>query len=235
MSPGRITYEHPQTLVGLVLCKHCGRLMLKVGPDYVCQSTMQSDRRGCAQTSVNADTLRTFIVNRIMELVLSGTTVQDVVDKIQEKVGERDRRQREQLAETEAALHQLTQRKSQLERVAGSDVGAESSDHQDDLEDVTNRIIALECEARQHKRERVTLNKLNDTELLRKNAINLDTYNHPDYLEYTEKILEMFLDSVEVGRATATLKFRIPIPTEASPEGALSDEIGFAPTLHIKR
>ena len=232
MSAARITHEKPQILPGKVFCQICGRLMLMEDPNYVCHNAREHGRPESAEISVNADTLRTVIINRIMTLVLSEATVQDVVGRVQEKVSEKKRLQHDQLAETQAALHQMRQRKSQLERLEAGDAGADSSDHQAEFEHVGNRIIALEEEARKHKRENETLNRVNDPKLLRKNAFNLSTYNHPDHLDYTEKILDIFLDSVEVGSATATLKFRMPIPTAAAPEGTLSDDIELVQTLH---
>jgi hypothetical protein len=205
--------------------------MLKVGPDYICNNALQSEGHKCPTSPVNADSLWTLIVNRMMTLILTGPTVQDVVDRIREKVNAKDHRQREQLAETEAALCQMRKRRSRLERVPGNDGGAESFGHHSDIRDITNRIIVLECEARAFKRERETLDRINDPERLRNNASDLDTYVHPAYLEYTERILEMFLESVEVGRNTATLTFKMPVPTEAAPEGTLSEEIDMASAI----
>lgn len=232
MSAARITHEKPQILPGKVFCQICGKPMLLEDPNYVCHNAREHGRPESAAMSVNADTLWTVIINRIMTLVLSETTVQDVVDKIQEKVSEKNRLQHDQLAETQATLHELRRRKSQLERLEAGSAGADNSDHQAELEHVGNRIIALEEEARKRKRENETLNRLNDPKLLRKNAFNLSTYNHPDHLDYTERILDIFLDSVEVGSVTATLKFRMPIPTVTAPEGTLSDDIELVHTLH---
>ena len=232
MASGRIAHENTRTLIGSILCKNCKRLMLKVGPDYICNYAMQNEGHECAKSPVNADALWALIVNRMMTLILTGPTVRDVVNRVQQKVDDKDRRQGAQLAETEAALSQLRQRRSQLERATSTtDAEVEISSHQSEIEDLTNRIIALECEARAYTREREALGRMNDPEWLRKTTTDLSTYVHPAYLEYTERILEMFLESVKVGRDTATLNFKMPVPTKVAPEGALSEEIDLAPAV----
>ena len=180
MASARITHEKPQILPGKVFCRICGRLMLMEYPNYVCNHAMEDASQEYAEVSVNADTLRTEVTNRIMSLVLSDTTAQDVVSRVLDKIDEKTRLQNDQLAESRATLQLLKQRKSQLERFATVDAGKDNSAHQAEIKDVDNRISALEDECRNHQRDIETLNRANDRDLLRKNTFDLNTYIHPD-------------------------------------------------------
>ena len=144
----------------------------------------------------------------------------DIVAMIQGESADAARRQQRQLDQTELALAELNSRKETWARSAEP-----KSQEPDELNEVTNASIALEHEARLSRRELDALDAASNRGRLRANAVDLRNYRHPRYPEYTGRIVRMFIESVEVSPGAATLNFKLPIPTEREPEGALSDSV----------
>ena len=213
-----IAGNNRQALAGTVNCGICKNPMLRVGPNYTCTAVPSQGTDRCPGNTIDADGLLELVIDRVMGLVMTEETVDDIVAMIQGESADAARRQQRQLDQTELALAELNSRKENLGRSAEP-----KSQEPDELNEVTNASIALQHEARLSRRELDALDAASNRGRLRANAVDLRNYRHPKYPEYTGRIVRMFIESVEVSPGAATLNFKLPIPTEREPEGALAD------------
>ena len=220
MQPMQMAHDNRQALVGIVHCGLCESPMVRTGADYACPMTLEKNTRH--HNAINADALLRAVLDHVMKLVMTKRTVSTVVKDVQEESAEAARRQRQQLDQTELALGQLQDR--EIDLLFEVDLTGDGNES-DELNQVTDRIVALEYEARLSRKELRALDFVMDEKRLRDNALNPETFRNPKYPGSTAEIIRTFIQSVDVAPAGITVKFMMPIPTEREPAGALQDTI----------
>ena len=220
MQPMQMAHDNRQALAGIVHCGLCESPMVRTGTDYTCPTTLEKNTRH--HNTIDADGLLKAVLDHVLKLVMTERTVSSVVKDVQKESAEAAVRHRRQLNQTELALEQLQDQEIDLL----FDVNLiEPGNDAEELNQVSDRIIALEYEARLSRKELRVLDSAMDEERLRANALNPETYRNPKYPGYTAQIIRTFIQTVEVAPTGITVKFMMPIPTDQEPTGALQDTI----------
>ena len=220
MQPMQMAHDNRQALAGIVHCGLCESPMVRTGTDYTCPTTLEKNTRH--HNTIDADGLLKAVLDHVLKLVMTERTVSSVVKDVQKESAEAARRQRQQLKQTELALGQLQDH--EIDLLFDVDLLGDGNDL-DELNQVTDRIVALEYEARLSRKELRALDFVMDEKRLRANALNPETYQNPKYPGYTAQIIRTFIRSLDVAPTGITVKFMMPIPTEQEPAGALQDTI----------
>ena len=184
MQPMQMAHDNRQALASIVHCGLCESPMVRTGADYTCPMTLEKNARH--YNTIDADGLLNAVLDHVIQLVMTDRTVNSIVKDVQEESAEAAHRHRQQLNQTELALEELQDQELDLQFHA--DLSGDGNDS-DELNQVTDRIVALEYEARLSRKELRALDFVMDEERLRANALNPETYRHTKYPGYTAQII----------------------------------------------
>ena len=221
--------DRRQALAGRAYCSECHSTMLRMGPDYICPSGVNSTAESCTNNSVNASGLLRLVATHIVGTVMTNPTIDRLAQRIQEDAQETSRRFQKQLDQTEDSLNELTLQDLYrlgvnlyfIEEEAEKN-SRNNRNQQMDPNDISNKTTALAYEARNARRELDAQAFISDEARVRANAKNVDTFLDDAPPEVTNEFIENFVKSVGVGTRSIDLNYKFPIPSPDFPEGKLT-------------
>ena len=216
--------EHERILNGVLQCACCGSPMLKVGANYVCPTQVAKSQTPCPTKPVNAQELLQLTVVRIINRTINEQTVEQLTGIIQDEYGGKAHRSQGDLDRAEAAIAALNTLKNKaVHTVEHHD--RPYSDVADEIERINQTTIALSYEARTSRREIDGYNFVSDSDRIKANALDTDTYLRSASPGDTRELLDMFVRNIEAGEDSITINFTDNVPGTGQPDQCLSDRI----------
>ena len=208
-----------QLLDGMVRCQNCGAPMENTGafswetPMYVCPRR----QGGCGSPGVPAEPLATLVVEAVIRTALEHGNAQQVVEAVQEDAQQRIR-------EYNDARNILETRPAP--RTAMEVVNPPPPDLSG-LDPEMRRLVQLDEAQYIEPLRRLDRywSASGDTGHIAGYALDPDTYLRLSNLATTRAILENAVAEVQVGPASATIRYRTAMPPDSGTSGKSQEEV----------
>ena len=208
------TRDHARALNGIARCAQCGDALLKIGPYYSCLKSAYSLERNCSLQPVNGEKLIRLVVERLIKRVINDQTTSQLVTAIQDEFRDRSQRVQENLDRTEAAIMDLNDMREQgIHPAEQGDVAM--SEVIDRVEEIEQQSLGLSYEARLFRKEIDTYNFITDEGRIKDNAQDPSTYLEGTTPEDTRDLLNLFVQSVDVGNDEIVINYTNQVPRQA--------------------
>ena len=209
-------------LDGMVHCRKCNTPIATAGesfgemPKYVCPNSWEN----CDTPEIPAEPFTRLVVERVIRAALEGENTQRVAAAV--KADARRRRRIERWISWSRLTLYLSRRPPRFDK--GRHL---PKPYPTDLDLEMERLMDLDPD-----KYIGPLNRLDqywsttgDTGQIEEYALDLDTYLRPTNLHITRAIMDTSVDEIQVGRGSATIRYRIPMPPGSGVEGRSQEEV----------
>lgn len=221
------TRDHARALNGIAHCAKCGTALLKIGPNYSCPNSPYSIKKICTVQPINGEKLIRLVVERLIKRVINEQTTAQLVTAIQDEYQDKSQRAQENLDRTEAAIMELNELKEQ--DIHPVEPGYSTySEVINRAEEIDQQNLGLSFEARLFRKEIETYDFITDEARIKTNAQDPATYLEGTTPEDTRDLLNLFVQSVDVGNGDIVINYTDQVPHPAQPGWNAADRLQFS-------
>ena len=205
------TRDHARALNGIARCAQCGDALLKIGPTYSCPNSTYTLKNTCNVQRVNGERLIHLVVERLIKRLINEQTTVQLVTAIQREYHDISQRAQQNLDRTEAAIMGLNELK-ELDIPPVEQGRSAYSDIINRAEEIDQLNLALSYEARLFRKEIDTYDFITEEARIKTNAQDPTTYLEGTTPEDTQDLLNMFVQSVDVGTHDIVINYTDQVP-----------------------
>ena len=204
-------HENAPELNGRVHCGNCGSLMTREAGDYICPSNQGESGSDCPTTPVNAAHLISQVIPKMIERVMTGETIEELVVDIQEETAPKRDLQQGRMDQAESQIAELNRVRAEILEPVEQDQKAYAA-VAGRIAEIDQTSTGLAYESLVARNELDALDFITREDGIRETARDPETYLEDANPQDMQELLELMIDDIRVTPSTALIIYSDLLP-----------------------